>query len=553
MADIDELIGQLAFGQVTPKLNSCLGLYLSPETVYISETHFVKDKLVVDHLIRIPVPPPDAPKGDGKTVGPGTASTLNTDFLMDNAKLGALIRQSMSQVRWNSKTVMVTLSHHLGLLRYFTMPSIDRRFWRSSVPLEAKKYIPIPFDALSHDYQVIPLPPDAAGKARQGALIAVTQEKNLPNIKTLLEGLGLTVVGMEVAPCSVLRMWHSLEKTAQDTPYAQVHFDGGNVRILVSDKGLPVFFREVFLGADATVADQRKIDLGGCISFAERQLGVGKLPRIRISGSNNWLAAWQEAFTQETGIPATVQDTAGMLGIKGGDWGGYAAIGSSLRHLAPTVMTLDLGAIGRISDEEKKVARDVLIISVLLALVIGVYGIAQNMIYKYRARELATHKREPEMEAVVAGRASIEVESMLKLMGAQADMVGDMGRPTSKLTSFLTDIVDSLPEKVWLNSMLFSNPFHRTERVGATVSLGGHAVAPTTGQEQELAFKFKDALMQTPVLGKNFTDLQPSVSARTSTENERTSDAAAAALDPGAFSEKQEQRTSFTITGTAKR
>jgi hypothetical protein len=38
---------------------------------------------------------------------------------------------------------MVTLSHHLGLLRYFAMPAIDRRFWKTSVPLEAKKYIPI--------------------------------------------------------------------------------------------------------------------------------------------------------------------------------------------------------------------------------------------------------------------------------------------------------------------------------------------------------------------------------------------------------------------------
>ncbi|MEK7859206.1 MAG: hypothetical protein AAB320_08700 [Elusimicrobiota bacterium] len=553
MADIDELIGQLAFGQTAPKLSSCLGLYLSPETVYISETHFAKDKLVVDHLIRIPVPPPDAAKGDDKTPGPGTASTLNTDFLMDNAKLGALIRQSMSQVRWNSKTVMVTLSHHLGLLRYFTMPAIERRFWKSSVPLEAKKYIPIPFDSLSHDYQVIPLPPDAAGKARQGALIAVTQEKNLANIKTLLEGLGLTVAGMELAPCSVLRMWHSVEKAAQDTPYAQVHFDGGNVRILVSDKGLPVFFREVFLGADAAVADQRKIDLGGCITFAQRQLGVGKLPQIRISGSSNVLAAWQEAFTQETGIPSVVQDTAGLLGIKGGDWGGYAAIGSSLRHLAPTAMTLDLGAIGRITDEEKHVARDILIISLVLAVVIGVYGITQNMLLKYRSRDLANYKREPEMEMMVAGKASAEVDNMLKLMGEQAAMVGDMGQATSKLTSFLTDIVASLPEKVWINSMLFGNPIHRTERIGATMSLGGHAVAPTTGQEQELAFRFKDALMNTPVLGKNFTDLQPAVNAKTATEDEKTSAAAAAALDPGAFTEKQEQRTSFTITGTAKR
>ena len=44
---------------------------------------------------------------------------LNTDFVIDNIQLGALMSQSMSQVRWSSRNVFVTLSHHFGLLRYF--------------------------------------------------------------------------------------------------------------------------------------------------------------------------------------------------------------------------------------------------------------------------------------------------------------------------------------------------------------------------------------------------------------------------------------------------
>ena len=121
---IDEVVDALAFGAKTEKVSACLGLYLGPETIYIAETHLEKGKLIVDHLVRIPVPAPEAGKGSGRPTG----STLNTDFLMDNAKLSALIRQSMSQVRWNTKDVMLTLSHHLGLLRYFAMPAIERRF-----------------------------------------------------------------------------------------------------------------------------------------------------------------------------------------------------------------------------------------------------------------------------------------------------------------------------------------------------------------------------------------------------------------------------------------
>src|SRR2546422_681487 len=83
--------------------------------------------------------------------------------------------------------------------------------------------IPVPSSVLSHDYQVVPLAPDAAGKARQGALVAVTQKKNLANIAGLLQSLGLRLVGMEVAPCSALRLFESLDKPSAGKTHCQVH------------------------------------------------------------------------------------------------------------------------------------------------------------------------------------------------------------------------------------------------------------------------------------------------------------------------------------------
>src|SRR5579885_1222087 len=146
---LDNLIEKLAFGTTTPQATHCLGLYLSPETIYLSETHEEKGRLVVDHLVRIPLPQPEA----GKTATGLSTATLNTDFLTETAKLAAVIKPSMAQIKWGTKDVVVTLSHHLGLLRYFSMPAIDPKFWKTAVPLEAKKYIPIPFEMLSHDFQ----------------------------------------------------------------------------------------------------------------------------------------------------------------------------------------------------------------------------------------------------------------------------------------------------------------------------------------------------------------------------------------------------------------
>lgn len=538
---LDDMIDQLAFGKATKKYNACLGLYLSPETIYIGETHLDKGgKLVVDHLVRIPIPAA-APANPGAS-GAATA-TLNTDFLNDGARLTALIRQSMSQIRWGTKDVIVTLSHHLGLLRYFAMPSIDRRFWRSSVPLEAKKYIPIPFEVLDHDFQVMPLPPDAQNRPRQGALIAVTQKKNLAGIQALLQSLGLNLAGIELAPCSVLRMWETLEKPAAGKTHAQVHFDGGNIRILVADRGLPVFFREVFLQQPASLGDLRKIDLGGCVSFAQKQLAVGPLAQLRVSGNVQGLPQWGDALGQEAGTKAAIQDTPAQLGIKGGDWGGYAAIGAALRHLLPSPTTLDLAAIGRITEEERRTARDIF---ALAGLAFGIFALGtafnQAMIAK-KSGELRRLRRDAEIEAVFAGKEPQDIEKTIREMREHLDQLPRADGPRS--LALLKDLVEVLPEKAWIYKLTITEPLQAGPNMLPEIRIQGNASGPSVSAEQEMAFGYKAALAGTPVFGKKFGDVQVALEVQNS--------GVTTALAPADLQKALEQRTSFTISGRGKR
>lgn len=538
MANFDDLIDQLAFGKAAQKTGPCLGLYLSPEVVYVSDTHLQNGIIVVDHLVRIPVPVPEK--------APATAQlatgTLNTDFLNDNAKLIALIKQSMGSIKWTSKDVVVTLSHHLGLLRYFIMPVIERRFWSSAVPLEAKKYIPIPFEALSHDFQIMPLPPDAANKPRQGALISVTQRKNLANITALMEGLGLNMVGMEVAPCSVLRVWETLDKPRAGKTHCQVHFDGGSIRILLADKGLPVFFRELFLGKETQLGDLRKIDLSGCINFAQKQLGVGQVGQAFVSGGIPNLAEWQDAFSKEIGVAAAVQDTPQRLGIKGGDWGGYAAIGASLRQLAPTSITLDLGQIGKISEDERRTARDILIASAALALFFMVAGTCRSLSYHRRARELAKYKQDAGVEAILVGKQAADIEAMLQLMRVQAQGAQIAANDSVKTTALLKDVVDALPDNAWLTDIHYKNPLVRGSGDSIEMNAGGRAKDSTMAAEQDLSFEFRDKLLKTPSLGKVLSEIQVSVTGKP------VNDDPASGMDPSALQQQLEERTQFTVT-----
>ena len=535
----DALIENVAFGKTTPKLSSTLGMYLSPDTIYIAQTSAEKSgKLRVEHLVRIPVPVPEGKAGGTMT------GTLNTSFLTENQKLGNLIQQSMSQFKWSTKHVMVTLSHHLGLLRYFTMPAIERRFWKSAVPVEAKKYIPIPFEALNYDYQCIPLPPDGSNRARQGTLIAVTQKQNLANIAAMLQGLGLSIAGMEIAPCSTLKLWQAINPGTGGASYCQVHFDGGNVRILVADKGFPVFFREVFLGEEANLADQRKLDLGGCITFSQKQLAVGALSGVSISGSTANLAAWKDAFSRELGLPVAVQDTPALLGIKSGDWGGYSAIGASLRFQIPSAVTLDLGAVGRVTEDEKTVARDFLALSGTLAAGLLLIGLIKFGIYSYRASEFKSLKRDRLIEEVFRGKSEADIQELFRKMRAQNDLAMNLcGSDRVKMVDVIKDVVEALPEKSFIYKLAVTRPVAAGLNLAPSLGITGHAVGENTAQEQDMSFRFRDQLMKSPAAGKIFRDLKMTVQA------DPPGPDVSAAPNSETHIRKIEDRTTFTLSG----
>ncbi len=540
MPDLDDIVEQLAFGKEKRKPGPSLGLYLSPDTIYLAESHVDRaGKFVVDHLVRIPIPA--AVKGAGAT------ATMNTDFLADPQKIAGLIQQSMAQTRWNSKNVRVTLSHHLGMLRYFTMPTLEKRFLQTAVPLESKKYIPIPFDVLVHDFQTMPLPPDSAGKSRVGVLIAVTQNKNVPNIIGLLNSLGLKLDGLEVAPCSVLRLWQAVNPSKEVGAFAHVHMDGGNVRVMVSEHGVPIFFREVFLGSDPTLNDLRKIDLAGCLSYIQKQLGIASVSRVRVSGNVANIEELRAAFSAEAGVEAEIQDTPALLSIKSGEWGGYAALGASAHALVSTPLKLDLGALDRVSDDERRVSRDILLTGTAFAAVLAAAGAFKSATYAYRAQELAKYPLDANVKAAIGTMPPAQIDTLLVEMQKQAtdlQVIVPTNRP--KMTALLAEIIQRMPDKIWLTRISIFSPLVEGEHSKFKMVLEGRAQSDSVSSEQAAAFKFKDDLLRSPVIGRYF-NIQISLE-----KGEGTNVSPSSGMDPELLRQKLEDRTKFTLEVNSK-
>ncbi|MBI3547438.1 MAG: hypothetical protein HY078_00145 [Elusimicrobia bacterium] len=543
---LDEMIEQLAFGRSMPKMNSCIGLAISSEMMFVSEARIKDGKPAVDHLLRIPIP------SAGKDTLTRVAGSLNTELLTDTEKIAGLLKPAMSQTKWGSTNVVVSISHHFGLLRYFTMPSVDRKFWKTAIPSEAKKYIPIPFGDLVYDFQVIPVPPGPDKRPRFGVLFGVIHRKNLDSVRAIAEKLDLKLLGVELAPCSVERLWDSLGGQAESQPYGQVHFDGGWLRILLSENGVPIFFRELLLPDDGVSLDLRKVDLSGCIDFCRKQLGAKPPVRINVSGVNGSLAAWKESFGQEIGLPVEFRDISKALGLKAGEWGGYASLGGAIRFLHNTPIKIELSQSNKVSEEERQAAKAIFALAAVLSAFMLVAGFARSTAASIKSVELAKLKRQSAMIPAFQGKSADQIQKLIQEMEDKANSFSNFLGGQHDFTKILEVVADDAPDKLWISGIHYSSTIGEIGTAARTprlLKLKGGVMAESLASEQETAMEFKAKLQADVRFNKVFNCIAPSIVTNTTGATSSTEQT----QSPQSLNQTQETRTSFDIDCSAKR
>lgn len=510
---ISEKLLHASFGRSLPEMSYCLGIYLSATVAYVAEVRSSGAKPKIEHLVKVPIPPPPADKAGTRVTG-----VLNTDILADTDRLAGILKAAMSAAgKWHAEYAVVTLSHTFGILRYFVMPGIDAKFWKMAVPAEAKKYIPVQFEDLVNDFQIDPLPAGPDKRPRQGALFGVTQGRNLEHVQQLLAKLGVKLAGIELSAVSVSRLWDAVDPVA-GAPYAQVHFDQGNVHIVLSERGIPLFVREILMGQDAKVADRRKLDLTGCLDFSKKQLGAARPGKIRVSGETAERPAWQEALAQETQLKVDHQDTPKLLGIQGAEWAGYAAMGAAMRHLVPNRLTVDLSGAGRVDDADRRTANSLFVGAGAIAAVFLALGAYRHGSAVMKAGELGRLRSRQMAVPAFQNKTPQEIEQLVGAMKNRSNAMAAVTQSRVTVTSMLEQLVENLPEQAWLNQINYANPIEGVsgggpEGSGRALTLQGNVAGSSEAAEQDLAIRFKEQLQRDERFQKAFGGIEISVTA----------------------------------------
>lgn len=508
MTKLEQLIEQLSFGRTQPRLSSCLGLYVSEDALYLAEVRLGVDKPIVSHLLRVPI----VAKGGKDTK---IAGTLNSDTLAETERLAELLKPAIAQSRFSSQHVAVTLFNQFGLLRYFTLPKIDRKYWKTAVPAEAKKYIPLPFENTVQDFQVVDAVSNGDTK-RLASYFAITYKSNFEGIKALLEKLNLKLAGLEISSVSVSRLWGRLSGTMEEpTSYTYVHLEPLVARILIADKGMPVFSREVPITGDPKL-DQRKVDLSGCLDFCRKQLSIEPSRNIWLtSESGPDAAVWKDFFAQETNLVVELKNPSQGLGLKQGGWGAQAAIGASLRGLTGSPLTLDLDPSNKVRDDDRRAAFSLMRMAAIITaffLFMGGLSFANAWMTSSKARAL---RQKTGVIAAFEGKSADQILAMIQKMEQNAGVLGGFVNRKVKLAYVLEDIADSVPNSLWITDVTAQSAISNgvLMATGAGLKLAGHVQGESSGAEQDTAILFKNTIQKIDRFNKIFNCGGPAIQA----------------------------------------
>lgn len=436
-----------------------LGIYISPKEICIAQAKIGKNsKPESEHLVKFPT-------GFEVKEGMLRPLSLNNDFFNEKASWIAPLKQAVKKVSWGSSSVVVTLSPQFSILRYFLMPSVERRFWSRSIPLESKKYIPVSFEEVVYDYNVVP----ADGGKKMGVLFGLTQRKSVEFIINTLKSAGLELAAVEINSVSMERLFGFTDQADHDAK-GYIHFSGSTTLMLFSHGGYPVLYRETDTDASGTMSERRRLDVKGAVQFVDRYVGGKDYKHIMLSGDGS--DVWKTLAEKEAApIAVAVWDAAGACALKDNDSSALFAMGAALRGRAPGKMLLDISGISTAIGLEKQVQSYVWNITFILGGLLLVLSLLTQLRLSLVNSTVASLEAKVGNVSDLQGNDAEAIKTKITRLQDNVRILSALVSDTDTLAPKLSAIAERIPRELWLGELQYTNPFAVVESQGGSKDL----------------------------------------------------------------------------------
>ncbi len=213
------------------KTESVIGLDIGASSVKVVQLNKKSGKAVLETYGEI-------------ALGPYIGTDANRAALVPTEKLSGIINDLLRESNITTKKAGMSISIGGSFIVFFKLPVSDMKQVAEMVPIEARKYIPVPISEVTLDWLVIPQAEKTASEFQAGGktetengtdiLLVVIHNDSLNRNKEIEKSAGLDVSFSEVEVFSSLRV--SLEPALQ--PQMMIDFGASSTKAFIIERGI---------------------------------------------------------------------------------------------------------------------------------------------------------------------------------------------------------------------------------------------------------------------------------------------------------------------------
>lgn len=485
-------LSEALIGQNMNTHPDCLGVYIGIDEIYVAQTSKKDSGVVLESLVRVPIH-----SVDRTLLKP---LDLNEAFFsMDNWV--ETLKKVITRKKWKTNRVVISLAPAFCLLRHFVIPAaIERKMWKSSIPLQARKYIHFPFEKAEYAYHVYEFETAATKQKRLGVVFALTTKLIIERLQKGLKSVGLELISVEPSSLSLGRSFNDSDKEAVGQGGRIYSFFGKDMASFVFlNENAPVLLRDVEISGSLP-AERRRFEITNCTEFIAKQLEKDPFEEAVIVGHE--VDQWIPALEADSKKPVRKWNLSEVYGIDTSSAGEISAIGASIKFYDHKTPDIDFTKGNRLSDYEFNASLTAwkitaLVVLVVLAL-IGKNFLAVKDTEKELRKLKATNTR---TIADFAGLSANQIQSNLSKMKTQNSNLKAMDSYDKVITPLLVELVDTFPKGMWVTKFSYSDQFP-SKGNGETrnIVIEGAIQSGKDGRSDiALGNQFKDDLLAKPL------------------------------------------------------
>lgn len=470
----------------------CLGVYISLDEIYVAQTARKDGGVVLESLVRVPI------NGvDRSTLKP---LDLNETFFAQEGWREALGKIT-SKKKWKTDNVVVSLSPSFCLLRHFIIPTtLERKQWKSTIPLEARKYIHFPFEKAEYAYHAYEFETATTKQKRLGVVFTLTTKNIIDRLRKGFRSVGLNLVTVETAALSLGRAFSDADKEAVGSS-GRIYSYFGNfaASFVFLNENAPVLLREVEIAGSAP-AEHRHFEITNSTEFIAKQLEKDPFEETVIAGHN--IEQWVPALEADSKKPVRRWDLKEVYGIETHSTGEIAAIGASIKFFDHKAPDIDFTKGNRLSTYEYHASITFWKITALVGLFILLL-IGLNYWKLLRSNHELAVKRRAHKTSVeeFQGMSAAQISNNLNSMKAQNSSLASLVKYNTSIAPIFAEIMDSVPKNVWVSSIKYEDVFPPKGQEARTLVLEGRIKTDKGGQaDLALGNRFRDTFVSMPTI-----------------------------------------------------